>query len=113
MEVERRFVRSLAWMFGAVAVPWVLAVVAYGLAADSNPPGQCEGIGFGCTLTPRDSVLFAMVFLGVPITAGAVVVATFWVAFWHTRWSAAATGLSGAATGLVVSVGFAAGLTAG
>ncbi|MEG9226669.1 hypothetical protein [Aeromicrobium sp. Sec7.5] len=113
METERRFGRSLAWMFGGIGLLWAAAVVAYALAADSNPPGQCEGIGFGCTLTPRDSVLFAMMFLGVPITVGTVVVGTFWVAFWHTRWGAMATGLSALATGLVVSVAFAAGLMAG
>ena len=113
MEIERRFGRSLAWMFGCVGAVWLVAVMAYVLLPDHNPPGQCEGIGWGCTLTPRDGVLFAMMFLGVPITVGTVVIGTIWIAFWHTRWGAMATGLSAFAAGLVVCIAFAAGVTAG
>lgn len=113
MKVERRFGRSLAWLFACVAGMWALVVLAFVLVPDHNPPGQCEGIGFGCSLTPRDGVLLGSVVFGVPISVGTVVIGTFWVAFWHTRWSAVATGLSGFALGLVVSVGLAAGLTAG
>lgn len=52
----------LAW-FLAVVVLWGLAVL---LAPDHNASGQCEGIGFGCVLTPRDTVALAGLILGAP-----------------------------------------------
>ncbi len=36
------------------------------LLPSHNPSGQCEGIGFGCTPTPRDSAVLVGGFVGVP-----------------------------------------------
>ena len=63
----------LTWALGVFgpAVIWCGAAVAVGLALPADPPdGQCEGIGFGCTLSPRDTLWFAAVYVGalaVPI----------------------------------------------
>ena len=55
------------------AVLWCGAALFVGLLLPADPPeGQCEGIGFGCTLSPRDTVWFAAVYVG----AAAVPVAT-------------------------------------
>ena len=41
---------------------WVLPMVLVGVLhvtlPDYNASGQCSGLGFGCTLTPADLVLF-------------------------------------------------------
>lgn len=47
----------------------VALVVAWLLAPASLPEGQCSGLGFGCVLTPRDSILqFMGLLFGVPAT---------------------------------------------
>lgn len=46
----------------------VALIVAWLLAPDSLPAGQCSGLGFGCTLTPRDSIEFAGFLFGIPAT---------------------------------------------
>jgi hypothetical protein len=38
-------------------------LVAYLTLPDYNANGQCEGIGFGCVLTPKDGTQFVAMFL--------------------------------------------------
>ncbi|MCE1178748.1 MAG: hypothetical protein LWW86_06910 [Micrococcales bacterium] len=59
----------LGWLLLLVAL-WALA---WAIAPDHNANGQCEGIGWGCTLTPRDGLLFAGLFIGTPVLAAALV----------------------------------------
>ena len=60
------------WYFGLVAVFGVLLLVS----PDEKPPGSgCEGIGWGCTPNPRDSLLLAGVLIGIPFLLGSLVVA--------------------------------------
>ena len=62
-------------LLGPLAV-WIGTVlIGSAFAADSLPAGQCEGIGWGCTLTPRDSVLFVGVALGAIVVPIATVIA--------------------------------------
>ena len=58
--------RAVAWVFGVHVALAVLAWAGTFLLADANAGGQCEGIGFGCALTARDTARFALMFLGVP-----------------------------------------------
>ncbi|MEQ1787486.1 MAG: hypothetical protein ABL966_10560, partial [Acidimicrobiales bacterium] len=44
-------------------------------AAGAVPDGACEGIGFGCTLTARDTLLIVGVGLGVIVVPVATIVA--------------------------------------
>lgn len=74
---HHRNLRPYAWALGLL---WALPAVAFStwilLAPDHNPDGQCEGIGFGCTLTPRDGATFlAMVSTPVLVFLGLVVCA--------------------------------------
>jgi hypothetical protein len=69
-----------AWvlaLLGPLAV-WAAAVaVASSLAPTTVAEGQCEGIGFGCTLSPADGILFIGVYIGlfaVPIATVVLVV---------------------------------------
>ncbi len=52
---------------GLYAVVFLVAL-AFAWPHDTNPNGQCEGIGWGCTLPPRDGVLFFGM-IGVPFVA--------------------------------------------
>jgi len=50
--------RAYALVLGFFWVlPAVLVAVLHWVLPDHNRPGQCEGLGWGCTLTPADSVL--------------------------------------------------------
>jgi hypothetical protein len=62
-------------LLGPLAV-WI-GTVLFGsaFAADSLPEGQCEGIGWGCTLTPRDTLLITGMVLGVVVVPIATVIA--------------------------------------
>lgn len=64
---------SLLVLVGLLAL-WLLWLVAFLLAPDRNPNGQCEGLGFGCTLPPRDSLEFAGILLVAPGSVLAVLV---------------------------------------
>jgi hypothetical protein len=69
--------RPYLWTLGVL---WLLPALLVGLGwlvlPEDPPPGQCEGIGFGCTLSPADSVLLLGV-LAAPalVTAGVAGVA--------------------------------------
>ncbi len=48
------------------ALPAVIGLVAWLVLPDENVSGRCEGIGFGCTPTPKDGVeLLAVVVVPV------------------------------------------------
>ena len=56
------------WPYLAVAalfwvVPGLGLLFGYLTLPDYNASGQCEGIGFGCALTPKDGMQFAAMFL--------------------------------------------------
>lgn len=62
---------------GAYLIPfsaWVLAALAVAIlwviAPDHNVNGPCEGIGFGCTPSPRDTIALFVMFFGIPVTIG-------------------------------------------
>jgi hypothetical protein len=40
------------------AAPALVVAYLHHTLPTENPNGQCSGIGFGCTLTPADGVLF-------------------------------------------------------
>lgn len=44
----------------------VIAWLVWSVSSPRVPAGQCEGIGFGCVLTQRDSVVLIAVIIGVP-----------------------------------------------
>ena len=72
---------SYVW---ALALLWALPAVAFSAwiltAPEHNPDGQCEGIGFGCTLTPHDGAVFmAMISTPVLLLAGGLACLTIWV----------------------------------
>jgi hypothetical protein len=56
---------------------WALTLPAH------NPDGRCEGIGWGCTLPPRDAALLLGAFVGVPLVLVSMAIATaigIWIA---------------------------------
>ncbi|WP_426570922.1 hypothetical protein [Aquihabitans sp. McL0605] len=59
---------AAAWLlalFGPVAI-WASAVWLTAMAISPDVVGdRCEGIGWGCTLSPRDGVLFAGAYVGL------------------------------------------------
>lgn len=58
--------RAYALVLGLFWVlPAVLVATLHWVLPDHNPSGQCEGIGWGCTPTPADSVLL-LGFLAAP-----------------------------------------------
>ena len=64
-------VAGIFWLAPAVAL-----LLGYLTLPDYNASGQCEGIGFGCTLTPKDGVHFAALFVyPVGVVAGLLVMA--------------------------------------
>lgn len=50
-------------------VLWVLWGAGLLVAPDRNPDGQCEGLGFGCTLTAHDFTLILGSIALAPLTA--------------------------------------------
>jgi hypothetical protein len=85
-----------------VLVVWVLpalaALTGYLALPDELPPGQCEGIGFGCTLAPNDGAVFlGVVYFLYAVPGGLLLLAlTAGVRWWlrrpRGRESAAAAG---------------------
>ncbi|WP_350270242.1 hypothetical protein AAFP32_00990 [Brevibacterium sp. CBA3109] len=62
---------------GAYLIPfsvWVLAalaaVIMWATAPAHNVNGSCEGLGFGCTPSPRDTIAMFVMFFGIPATVG-------------------------------------------
>ena len=47
-----------AWLLGVVwGLPLLVTAVGYALLPKDVGPEQCEGIGFGCALSPADTLL--------------------------------------------------------
>ena len=67
-------VKPYAWTLGLLwGLPLTGVGIGYLLLPHDVPPGQCEGIGFGCTLSQADTMLLLLVMGGpVLVTAGAV-----------------------------------------
>lgn len=53
---------------------WAAWALWFSIAPDTNPGGQCEGLGFGCTLTPRDFAAFAGAIVVAPLSVIVVAV---------------------------------------
>ena len=83
--MEPRSVRPYLVALGVLwVVPAVLVLVLHLLLPDYNASGQCSGIGFGCTLTPADGVLFLGYLAALPLLLLGVV-ACFVIAFVQGR----------------------------
>lgn len=76
--------RTSSRAFTVIAAAWLVDAlglfIAWLLAPDSLPDGQRSGLGFGCTLTARDSIAFASFFFALPVSifwfvAGAIATA--------------------------------------
>ena len=76
-DTPRHPARAYLWALGLL---WLLpaVVVGFGYLVSSKevPAGGCEGIGFGCSLSPADGVLLMGV-LATPILFSAGLVAIF------------------------------------
>lgn len=50
--------RAYAWLLGLLwGLPLLVTAVGYAVLPKGVGPEQCEGIGFGCTLSPADTLL--------------------------------------------------------
>lgn len=58
---------SLSVLVGLVVI-WALWLLAYLFSPDHNADGRCEGLGWGCTLTPRQGVQFVGILAVAPLT---------------------------------------------
>ena len=58
---------SLAVLVGLLVL-WLAWLGWFLLAPDRNADGRCAGLGFGCTLTPRDVAVFAGIILVAPLS---------------------------------------------
>ena len=95
---------ATVFTIGLYAVVFVVSL-AVAWPHDTNPNGQCEGIGWGCTLPPRDAVeLFGL--LGLPFAALAAGIAWVLVLFAQLAKplrTLPGIGLGGAAAALVMA----------
>lgn len=100
--------RGAALGFAAVCV-LVLALytVAVLLSPTEHADGSCTGIGFGCTLAPRDGLLFLGFLVGLPTLLGTLtigVAACVGLLRW-TRWPGLLLGvISAIGSGIVLAV---------
>ncbi|WP_020579012.1 hypothetical protein [Actinopolymorpha alba] len=114
MQTERRHATAgggLLWGAAFTLGPYVLAVLvllALSWSHDRLPPGQCEGLGWGCSLPPRDGALL-LTFISAPFAALATGLAWLLVLLLQLspakRWAGAAQGALAAAVVLAVVVG--------
>ncbi|EAP99079.1 hypothetical protein JNB_02885 [Janibacter sp. HTCC2649] len=72
-ETRRRPRGSLVVLIVLVAL-WAAWLLWFTTAPDTNPGGQCSGLGFGCTLTPHDLAAFAGAIVVAPLSALVVAV---------------------------------------
>ncbi|MEQ7126830.1 hypothetical protein ABN034_20135 [Actinopolymorpha sp. B11F2] len=100
---------GLAWSTVFTLGPYVLAILAllaWSWPRDQVGGGQCEGLGFGCTLTQRDGAVL-LAFMSAPFAALATGVAWLVVLLLQLsparRWAGAAQGALAAATVLAAS----------
>ena len=99
-------VRSWLVMAGLYVVVWTGLLVARGLAPQENAGGQCEGIGFGCTLTPQDAWTFGLLIVGLPVTAAALVIGTGWIVWRRSDPGVVLRGVVAAVVGLSATAAF-------
>ena len=53
-----RGLRPYAWLLGILwGLPLLVTAVGYAVLPKEVGPEQCEGIGFGCALSPADTLL--------------------------------------------------------
>ncbi len=74
-----RTVPSVLVMLTSYALVWVGVFVARAQAPREVGPGECEGFGFGCVLTPYDGWSLVMVLVLAPLTVGAVLLSSGWL----------------------------------
>lgn len=60
---SRRYVPHAAWA-ALVLVPFLYLLVSVFLT--DIGPGECSGIGWGCTLAGADGAGFVLIFFGIP-----------------------------------------------
>lgn len=58
---------AITALYGALVGLFLLSLPA---AETSNGSDTCSGIGWGCTLSPRDSALMVGYFAGIPVLIG-------------------------------------------
>jgi hypothetical protein len=58
--------RVALWLVMGHAVVLALCFAATFTQPDHVANGQCEGIGWGCTMTPRDGTQLALIVFGLP-----------------------------------------------
>jgi hypothetical protein len=77
-------VKPYGW---AIALLWGLPALVVGIGhvvlPDHNSSGQCEGIGFGCTMTPADTILL-LGMLAAPVLLIAGLAAIVGIAVWQS-----------------------------
>lgn len=86
-------------VLGVLALVVLLYVLAILAAPTENPGGQCSGIGFGCTLTPHDSLVFLGLLVGLPALVCALVLASIVAGILLRR-----TRLPGVLIGLIATI---------
>jgi len=65
---------ALLALLGPLVVWAAVFATSAALTSSNLPSGQCSGIGFGCQLSPRDSVGFVALVVGVPVVGVATLV---------------------------------------
>lgn len=83
--VRPRGARAALTVLGVLAFVVFAAVLLWAVLPDHNADGQCEGIGWGCSLTPRDGVAFVGLLLGVPVGIGTALCAAGYIALAERR----------------------------
>ena len=77
--------RAYIWVFGLLWIlPAVVVAVGYLVLPKENPSGRCEGLGFGCTPNPADTLLL-MGLMTSPVLFVAGVVAFLVIAIARRR----------------------------
>ena len=69
------WVAALLIVFGPLAIWGTGVVLTAGAVPSEVAEGQCEGIGFGCQLSPRDGILLSGGFIGLFVVPVATLVA--------------------------------------
>lgn len=67
-------ITGLLALLGPLAIWGTAFGVRTATATSEIASGQCSGIGFGCTLSPRDMAQFVGMYLGVPIVSVATLI---------------------------------------
>ena len=71
---ESRSKRERRGPFLFIVGAWALAVIAviiwWSVSPDEHANGTCTGIGFGCTPSPKDTIVLLGLFYGLPLSLG-------------------------------------------